>query len=90
MNGLPLWHLLGVLAVPTFGVLLGILLNQRGNNRLVDRVDRLSDRLDRRMERIEEEQHAFRKQMHDEYIDLLGRIGDHAQRIVRFEERSSR
>ena len=90
MNGLPLWQLLGVLAVPTFGVLLGILLNQRNNDRLADRVDRLSDRLDHRMERIEEEQRAFRKQMHDEYIDLLGLIGDHAQRIVRMEERSSR
>jgi hypothetical protein len=46
MNGLPLWQLIGVLAVPTFGVFLGILLNQRGNDRLAERVDRLSDRLD--------------------------------------------
>jgi hypothetical protein len=42
------------------------------------------------MERIEEEQRAFRKQMHDEYIALLSMIGDHAQRIVRIEERTSR
>ena len=79
MNGLPLWQLLTVLAVPTFSVLLGILLNQRG-----------IDRLDRHMERIEDEQRSLRKQMHDEYIGLLNMIGDHSQRIVRIEERGSR
>jgi hypothetical protein len=29
------------------------------------------------MGRIEEQQRAFRKQMHVEYSDLLGMIGDH-------------
>jgi hypothetical protein len=82
MNGLPLWQLLTVLVVPTFAVLLGILLNQRGT-------DRLADRLDRRMERIEDEQRALRKQMHDEYYGLPNMIGDHGQRIVRLEERGS-
>jgi hypothetical protein len=76
MNGLPVWQLLTVFSVPTFTVLLGILLGQRGN-----------DRLERRMERIEDEQRALRKQMNDEYYGLLNMIGDHGQRIVRLEER---
>jgi hypothetical protein len=79
MNGLPLWQLMTVFSVPTFTVLLGILLNQRG-----------IDRLDRRMERIEDEQRAMRKQMHEEYIGMLGMLGDHSQRIVRLEERGFR
>jgi hypothetical protein len=79
MNGLPVWQLLTVFSVPTFTVLLGILLGQRGN-----------DRLERRMERIEDEQRALRKQMNDEYLGLLNMIGDHGQRIVRIEERGSR
>jgi hypothetical protein len=79
MSTLPMWQLLTVLAVPSFTALLGILLNQRG-----------IDRIDRRIERIEDELRSFRKQMHDEYIGLLSLIGDHAQRIVRLEERGSR
>lgn len=82
MNGLPLWQILGIFPVPTFSVLLGILLNQRG-------MDRLADRLDHRMERIEDEQKSLRKQMGDEYFGLLNMIGDHGQRIVRLEERGS-
>jgi hypothetical protein len=95
MNALPSWQVITVLAVPTFAVLLGILLNQKSIDRLEGRMDKLSDRmeslsdrLDRRMERIEEEQRSFRKQMHDEYIGLLGLISDHGQRIVRLEQRS--
>jgi hypothetical protein len=76
MNALPLWQLITVLAVPTFAVLLGILLNQKS-----------VDRLDHRMERLEDEMRDFRKQMHDKYIGLLGMIGDHGQRIVRLEQR---
>jgi hypothetical protein len=79
MNGLPFWQLQTVFSVPTFTVLLGILLDQRG-----------IDRLDRRMERIEDEQRALRKQIDEEYIGLLNMIGDHGQRIVRLEERGSR
>jgi hypothetical protein len=79
MNGLPPWQLLTVFSVPTFTVLLGIFLGQRGN-----------DRLERRLERIEDEQRALRKQMNDEYLGLLNMIGDHGQRIVRIEERGSR
>ncbi|WP_236656882.1 hypothetical protein [Acidisarcina polymorpha] len=78
MNGLPVWQLLTVFSVPTFTVLLGILLGQRGN-----------DRLERRMERIEDEQRALRKQMNEEYIGLLNMFGDHGQRIVRLEQRGS-
>ena len=105
MNALPLWQLITVLAVPTFAVLLGILLNQKSVDRLADRIDRQGDRLDhqtdridhrierldneidRRMERLENELRDFRKQMHDAYIGLLGMIADHAQRIVRLEQR---
>lgn len=79
MNALPTWQLLRVVVVPTFAVLLWILLSQRG-----------MDRLDRRIEKLEDELKDFRKQMHDEYIGLLGRIGDHGQRIVRLEQRPSR
>jgi hypothetical protein len=78
MNGLPLWPLLTVFSVPTFTVLVAILLGQRGN-----------DRLERRMERIEDEQRALRKQMNDEYLGLLHMIGDHGQRIVQIEELGS-
>jgi hypothetical protein len=78
MNGLPLWQLLTVFSVPTFTVLLGILLGQRGN-----------DRLERRMQRIQDEQRALRKQMSNEYLGMLNMIGDHGQRIVRIEERGS-
>ena len=76
MYSLPLWQLITVLAVPTFAILLGILLNQKG-----------IDRLDRRMERIEDEQRSLRQQMHNEYSGLLGMIGDHSQRLVRLEPR---
>jgi hypothetical protein len=76
LNALPTWQLITVLAVPTFAVLLGILLNQRG-----------IDRLDRRMDRMEDEQRSFRKQMHDEYVGLLNMIGDHGQRLVRIESK---
>ncbi len=68
MNGLPLWQLLTVFSVPTFTVLLGILLGQRGN-----------DRLERRMQRIQDEQRALRKQMSNEYLGMLNMIGDHGQ-----------
>ena len=57
MNALPTWQLLTVLVVPTFTVLLGILLNQRG-----------LDRLERRIEKLEDELKDFRKQMRDEYV----------------------
>jgi hypothetical protein len=47
MIGLPFWQLMTVFSVPTFAALIGIPLNQRG-------MDRLADRLDRRMERMED------------------------------------
>ncbi len=83
MNGLPVWQLLTVFSVPTFTVLLGILPGQRSS-------DRLADRLDRRMERIEDEQRAMRKLMTEQYVGLLGMVGDHGQRLVRLEGRSQR
>ncbi len=90
MNGLPLWQILGIFSVPTFSVLLGILLNQRGMDRLADRLDHRMERMEHRMERIEDEQKSLRKQMGEEYFGLLNMIGDYGQRIVRLEERGSR
>jgi hypothetical protein len=98
MSALPLWQLIAVLAVPTFAVLLRILLNQKSVDRLADRIDRQGDRTDhrmerlenelnRRMERLENELRDFRKQMHDQYVGLLGMMGDHGQRIVPLEQR---
>ena len=84
---LPLWQLLTVLAVPTFMVGLGILMNQTALNRLDDKLERLSDKLDKRLDKIEAEQLSFRKQMHEEYTGLLGMIGSQAQQLVRLESR---
>lgn len=53
MNGLSLWQSLGVLAVPTFGVSPGIVLNG-GQRQASNGVERSGDGLDRRMEQIED------------------------------------
>jgi hypothetical protein len=74
---LPIWQLLTVIAVPTLMVFVGILLNERGIGRVERRMERLEDRVGRL-----EELH------HEEIRDLLSMLGDHAQRLVRIEERS--
>jgi hypothetical protein len=74
---LPIWQLLTVVAVPTLMVFIGILLNERG----IGRVERPMERLEDRVGRLEELHH-------EEIRDLLSLLGDHAQRLVRIEERS--
>ncbi len=75
-TSLPIWQLLTVIAVPTLTVLLGILLNERGVGRVERRLERLEDRVGN-LERLH----------HEEIRDLLSLLGDHAQRLVRIEER---
>ena len=74
---LPIWQLLTVIAVPTLMVLIGILLNERG----IGRVERPLERLEDRVGNLE-------GLHHEEIRDLLSLLGDHAQRLVRLEERS--
>jgi hypothetical protein len=79
MSPVPVWQLLTVLAIPMFGIFLGILLNQRA-----------ADKLAGELKEVRKEILDLRNQMHEEYIGLLNMIGDHAQRVVRLEERGSR
>jgi septal ring factor EnvC (AmiA/AmiB activator) len=107
MNAVARWQLLTVLAIPMFGIFLGILLNQRSADKLsTDIKDVRGEIKDVRNEikdvraeikdvrneikDVRAELLDFRKQMHLEYIGLLNLIGDHAQRIVRMEERGAR
>jgi hypothetical protein len=73
---LPIWQLLTVIGVPTLMVFIGILLNERGVGRVEHRIERLDDRAGR-LEALH----------HEEIRDLLSLLGDHAQRLVRLEER---
>jgi hypothetical protein len=73
---LPVWQLLSVIVIPSLMVLVGILLNERGIGRVERHIERLEDRVGR-LEALH----------HEEIRDLLSLIGDHAQRLVRLEER---
>ena len=80
MNTLQIWAVIGV---PSFLVLVGILLNQQGLACLEHRMDRFEERMDRldaMILRVNETLHA-------EVKDLLNMIGDYGQRIVWLEER---
>jgi len=63
--------------VPTLAVLVGILLNQNGINRLDARITALEARVN-----------ALSKQLHDDIVMLVGRDTDKAERLARLEERS--
>jgi hypothetical protein len=76
-QSLPVWQLLAVIAVPTLMVLVGILLNKRGVGRVERRLERLEDRVGN-LESLH----------HQEIRDPLSLLGDHAQRMIRLEERS--
>jgi division protein CdvB (Snf7/Vps24/ESCRT-III family) len=58
-------------------VLVGILLNQNGVNRLDARITALEARVN-----------ALSKQLHDDIVMLVGRDMDKAERLARLEERS--
>ncbi len=58
-------------------MLVGILLNQNGVNRLDARITALEARVN-----------ALSKQLHDDIVMLVGRDMDKAERLARLEERS--
>lgn len=100
MNTVAWWQLLTVLAIPMFGIFLGILLNQRSADKLSAEIkdvrteikdvrNEIKDVRDE-IKDVRAELLDFRKPMHSAYIGLLNMIGDHGQRIVRLEERGSR
>jgi hypothetical protein len=86
VNTVAWWQLLTVLAIPMFGIFLGILLNQRSADKLSGKIKDVRDEI----KDIKGELLDFRKQMQEEYIGLLNMISDQGQRIVRLEERGSR
>lgn len=80
MNTMQIWAVIGV---PSFLVLVGILLNQQGLTRLEHRMDPFEERMDRLDSLIL----RVNETLHAEVKDLLSMIGDYGQRIVRLEER---
>jgi len=74
--------------IPTLAVLVGILLNQNGLNRLEARMTAMENRLDRRIDTLAAEIVALRKQLHDDIVMLIGRDTDKAERLARLEERN--
>ena len=73
MSQLQMWV---VVAAPCVAVLFGILLNQKG-----------IERLDKRLDRVEDGLRDVNKTIHSDVQGLLGMISEHGQRIVRLEER---
>ena len=65
-----------VVAAPFVAVLFGILLNQKG-----------IERLDKRLDRIENGLRYVSSTIHNDYQGLLGMLSDRGQRIVRLDER---
>jgi len=74
--------------IPTLAVLVGILLNQNGLNRLEARMTAMENRLDRRIDALAAEIVALRKQLHDDIVMLIGRDTDKSERLARLEERN--
>ncbi len=70
--------------IPTLAVLVGILLNQNGINRLDGRINGLEARINALDVRIA----SLSKQLHDDIVMLIGRDTDKAERLARLEERS--
>ncbi len=70
------WQFWAGISIPALLALVGILQNQCGVDNLGRRIDRLEDRVDKLADTL-----------HQDVQGLLGMIGDHAQRIVRIEER---
>jgi hypothetical protein len=70
--------------IPTLAVLVGILLNQNGMNRLDGRINGLEARINALDVRIA----SLSKQLHDDIVMLIGRDTDKAERLARLEERS--
>jgi hypothetical protein len=74
--------------IPTLAVLVGILLNQNGLNRLESRMTAMENRLARRIDTLAAEIVALRKQLHDDIVMLIGRDTDKSERLARLEERN--
>jgi len=74
--------------IPTLAVLVGILLNQNGLNRLDGRITGLEAGLDGRINTLETSIASLRKQLHDDIVMLVGRDTDKSERLARLEERS--
>jgi len=74
--------------IPTLAVLVGILLNQNGLNRLEARMTAMENRLDGRINTLEARIDALNKQITDGLIMLIGRDTDKAERLARLEERN--
>jgi hypothetical protein len=74
--------------IPTLSVLVGILLNQTGMNRLDGRLTGIENRLDGRLTAVERSVDDLGKQLHSDIIMLVGRDTDKAERLARLEERT--
>lgn len=75
MNNTQLYFAIGV---PTFTVIIGMLLNLHHTRRLEDRMDRFEDRMNAQGESIRGEIAALRDM-------LIGKVIEHGERIAKLE-----
>ncbi|MGA2903041.1 MAG: hypothetical protein ABSD98_04365 [Candidatus Korobacteraceae bacterium] len=90
------------ITIPTFVVLVGILLNRHDYNRLNDKleasverlngkldgsIERLDGKLDGSIERLNAKFDALQRQMHEDMMLIMGRLNDLDSRLSRVEER---
>lgn len=75
-------------SLPTLAVLVGILLNQRGLDRLEARIDRLEGRLDSRIERLEARVERLETRFNEAILMLVNITNELDKRISRLEEKS--
>ncbi len=77
MSQIQVSMVIAAIASPSVLAVIGILLNQKGFDRLSDDIRHTNDRMDKLTQTV-----------HTEVKDLLGMFGDYGQRIVRLEERN--
>lgn len=75
--------------IPTLAVLVGILLNQVGLNRLEARINAMGGELVALRKQLHDDTSALRKQLYDDIVLLVGRDPDKSERLARLEERSN-
>jgi hypothetical protein len=74
--------------IPTLAVLVGILLNLNGLNRLEARIHSLDARVTSLEAKVDTRIDTLSRQLSEGILMLMGRDTDKAERIARLEERS--
>lgn len=83
-----IWLAIIPATVPTLAVLVGILLNQNGINRLDGRIDRIEGRIDRLEAKVDTLVDALSKQLSDAILILVNISNDLDKRLTRLEDKS--